>query len=275
MIKALAKRLLIKSVKDSCKESGRWSLREQLASIVPDLTHRYTDFDIDPDDDWTIERIRSLDAFQVSLTLSAAKLIGKEHLTVVDIGDSAGMHLIYLSHLLPKVQSLSVNIDPVAVEKIKAKGLDAICSRAENLSQYGVRADIFQSFEMVEHLLDPASFLYSMSKTGCNYFVITVPYVAQSRVGLGYVRRSQQGIWTAETTHIFELSPEDWSLLFRFSGWEIVHAEKSLQYPLRSFLRVTKPLWRRLDFEGFFGVILKPNRTIANQYKDWPISDSD
>lgn len=274
MLKSLVKKLLIRSVQDSCKERGQQELKEQLASIIPDFSKRYTEFDIEPSDLWTIERIRCLDAFQIALTLMAVKLAKKESLTIADIGDSAGMHITYLRELLPSVQSLSVNIDPVAVEKIKAKGLDAICSRAENLSRHNIKADIFLSFEMLEHLLNPASFLHSMSKTDCDYFVITVPYVAQSRVGLRYVRLGMSGQWTAEQTHIFELSPEDWSLLFRFAGWDVVYEEKALQYPSKSLLRFTKPLWKKIDFEGFYGVILKPNTAISEQYKDWPSTDS-
>lgn len=73
----------------------------------------------------------------------------------------------------------------------------------------------------------------------------------------------------AENTHVFELSPQDWNLIYQFSGWEIVYKEKYTQYPKSFPLVLMKYIWRKFDFDGFYGVILKQNLKYANHYKDW------
>jgi hypothetical protein len=171
------------------------------------------------------------------------------------------------------INSYSVNLDPKAIEKIRQKGLKAIHCRAEDVHKVenGFEPDIFMSYQMVEHLINPIGFLHSMAtQSKCQYFVITVPYVTQSRMGLTHVRSNsfEKGD-CAENTHIFELSPEDWNLIYQFSGWEIVYSDKYKQYPKSFPLALTKHIWRKFDFDGFYGVILKQNLKFANHYKDW------
>jgi len=74
---------------------------------------------------------------------------------------------------------------------------------------------------------------------------------------------------SAENTHIFELSPEDLQLLFKFAGWSVVFERIYLQYPRKHWLRITKNYWRMFDFEGFYGVILKRDSTWSKLYTDW------
>ncbi len=73
----------------------------------------------------------------------------------------------------------------------------------------------------------------------------------------------------AENTHIFELSPEDWKLIFRHSGWNILKERVYLQYPKRHFWFITKALWKKFDFEGFWGAILEKDTTFSDYYQDW------
>lgn len=193
-----------------------------------------------------------------------------ENPVIVDIGDSAGTHLQYLTGLYSNIKCLSVNLDKEAVERIRAKGLNAVHARAEDLDQYNINVDIFLSFQVLEHIMNPCSFLHKLSeKTNTKYFVVTVPYVRKSRVGLHHIRRSASETVKAENTHIFELSPEDWKLIVRHSGYDIVKERVYLQYPKRSFYRLTKYLWRRFDFEGFYGLILKRDNSWSSKYSDW------
>ena len=147
--------------------------------------------------------------------------------------------------------------------------MEAILCKAEDLfEKHNIKADLFLSYEMIEHLYDPVGFLESMSKSvEESYFVLTVPYVVQSRVGLHHIRHQQNREVYPENTHIFELSPADWKLIFNHSGWEIVEELIYRQYPLRSYLRIMKPFWKKYDFEGFYGVILKRNSKWSNCYK--------
>ena len=166
------------------------------------------------------------------------------------------------------------------MEKIQKKGFEAIESRAELLHEhpdFEGSADIFLSYEMIEHLLDPINFLHAMAtKSRCDYFVITIPYLNRSRIGLHHIRQIDKGIAldreaNAETTHIFELSPDDWDLIFRFSGWKIIKSVRYTQYPKNklNLLSSLRYLWRKLDFDGFYGVILEKDDSISKRYQDW------
>ena len=54
-----------------------------------------------------------------------------------------------------------------------------------------------------------------------------------------------------------------------FSGWEIVFRDLYTQYPCAGPFRVMKYLWRRRDFEGFYGVILTRNHKWSRRYRSW------
>lgn len=273
MIKKTLKKFLtslyLKSLDSAIHEQGLDILRERLRSIVPDITNQYTLFKID--NPYLEANVRNMHAFQVSLVDKVMPFFSAP--TIVDIGDSAGTHLQYLMSIYNKthkINSLSVNLDKDAVARIKNKGLNAINARAEELEKYNILADIFFCFEVLEHLSDPANFLHSLSvNTKAQYIVLTVPYLRKSRVSLLHIRNNQPAPVHAENTHIFELSPEDWKLLMRHSGWDIFAEKIYLQYPLWNPYWLTKYFWRKYDFEGFYGVILKRDTTWSSKYLDW------
>ena len=68
---------------------------------------------------------------------------------------------------------------------------------------------------------------------------------------------------------IFELKPSDWELIFKHTGWEINYKNIFLQYPKKNPLRLLKSSWKKYDFEGFYGAILKRNSTWTDKYLDW------
>lgn len=276
LIKSIVFYILNVSLNLASFEQGLRGLKRELAKIVPDLTDQYSSFQVKGA--YLFNKMRSQHAFQIRLALDAISFLnkgGEEVVNIVDIGDSSGTHLAYLTKIAEgKVSASSVNLDPVAIDKIRRKGFDATLSRAELLHEhpeFNKKADIFLSYEMIEHLLDPVSFLHNMAtKSECDFFVVTVPYVWRSRVGLPQVR----GLlldrpFNAETTHVFELSPEDWNLIFKFSGWKIVKQVRYTQYPKYNPMTVSRYLWRKLDFDGFYGVILKKDNSISNKYESW------
>lgn len=277
--KLIVKYVLKKSILASNKERGERSIYEMLPSIVPNITKHFSSVEIDESDSFLNDHIRCQHAFQIKLVLKAIDRLAPKidsHINIVDIGDSSGTHLTYINALLRnkrlKVSTLSVNLDPIAVDKIKAKGLNALRCRAEELHMIegGMEADIFLSFEMLEHLVDPITFLHALATHGkCKYFILTVPYLKKSRIGLHQLRRETKGEMNAENTHIFELCPDDWNLLFTFCGWERIHADIFTLYPKRSILNMSKYIWRALSFEGYYGVILKQNTTVSQLYKAW------
>lgn len=263
------------SIRSAAQEQHLDRLANRLVEIVPDLTSQYTTFSVD--NDFLQVKVRTLHAFQIDLVIKAINYIPpKESLYLVDIGDSSGTHLVYLDAILKNdvrfasdnLKCLSVNLDPIAVEKIASKGIETILCRAEDLYEnYKIKADLIMSFEMLEHLYDPISFLSTLSeKSVSEYFVLTVPYLSQSRIGLHHIRHGQNRAVCPENTHIFELSPTDWKLIFQHAGWKIVNEAIYRQYPFWSVWVLMKPIWKKFDFEGFYGVILKRDRTWAELY---------
>lgn len=280
MIKKTLKKIVYKflqySMYSATKEQNLLELKNRLAKIVPDLSEQYTSHKIEGN--YLLDKMRSQHSFQISLALDAISLLEdkkRENPTIVDIGDSSGTHLQYLQAIGgDNIRTTSVNLDPEAIQKIRNKGFEAIETRAELLHEhpdFKGQADIFLSFQMVEHLLDPVNFLHAMAtKSKCDFFVITVPYLIHSRVGLQQIRyEGDKRPFKAETTHIFELSPEDWNLIFKFSGWKIIKSVRYTQYPKKNPLTLLRYLWRRIDFDGFYGVILQKDDSFSKQYKDW------
>jgi SAM-dependent methyltransferase len=273
--RALYQKLSAASLDAAAKEQDLLDLRQRLRAILPDIRDQYS---LAMDEAEYLRywecKMRSLHAFQVQTALKAIAHLGGSDLVLVDIGDSCGNHAAYLKALEPRIKRvISVNLDPVAVEKVKAKGGDALLARAEEMDLEGVAPDLFMSFEMVEHLTDPLRFLHRLATLGRSpWLLMTVPYVRQSRFGgreLDMAAHALPSTITAEEMHLFELSPRDWVRLARFSGFSPVLQRIYRQYPTRHPLVVTAPLWARLDFEGFFAVLLKRDLSLANRYTAW------
>lgn len=270
---ALQERMLIRSLRAALREQGLSDLYERLARSGPDIRHQYTMHEVATE--YAETKVRAQHAFQMFMADKALQRVRRpsgQPLTVVDIGDSAGTHIQYLQALHPTLQlrCLSVNLDPQAVAKIQAKGMEAVCMRAEELSKAGIDANLFLSFETVEHLMDPIRFLRDLSHVShCEALVLTVPYVAQSRLGLHHIRAARREAVAPENTHIFELSPGDWRLAFQHAGWAVAYDRIYLQYPRRGPLRLLKPWWKRVDFEGFWGAVLMRDATWSHLYQGW------
>lgn len=273
-INIFIQRISAPSIKLALKESRRDKLVERLRSIEPDISRQYshtTEFN----DYWEL-KLRAQHAFQCSIMLKAIEGDSCDKLTVVDIGDSAGTHMRYLSELVKdrfRLNTISVNLDPIAIEKIKSRGQEAILCRAEELNfENNGDINLFTTFQMVEHLHNPALFFRTLAKKSyCNRIVVTVPYVRISRVGLYSIRRRFQKPVFAEDEHIFELSPADWQLLMLHSGWKVIHSEIYYQYPRKIPLisQLLRIFWRETDFEGFLGFILEKDTSFSDYYQDW------
>jgi len=269
MKKKIFYHVLTGSLKKAAREQGLDGLAAQLRSIVPDISEQYSTFKLDSV--YLESKVRNVHAFQISLV---NRIVGQfRDPVIVDIGDSSGTHLQYITGIHSRgknIKALSVNMDPKAIKKIKGKGIDTVNAKAEDLSKYDINADIFLCFQTLEHLTDPCRFLYQLSsKTNAKYLIVTVPYVRESRVGLHHIRSNQEGTVGSERVHIHELNPENWKLLMRHCGWEIAEDRVYLQFPRRGFFSLTRPLWSRFDFEGFYGLILKRDDTWSSRYLDW------
>ena len=263
------------SLKSAIKEQNLNSRLSQVETIVKNHSDHYNSVKIEGD--YWEYKVKALHAFQVDFGIKCIEkvkkiLSDKKDLTIVDIGDSSGNHITYFRELIKdiNIKTLSVNIDQTAVEKIKKKGLNAIHSRAEDIEKHNINPDIFISFQTIEHLNSPITFMRSIAqKTSCDFYLITVPYVSTSRLGLEHIRGNFENPIIAENIHIFELCPNDWKLLFKHSGWEPIEEKIFWQYPKKKPLRILKKSWAKYDFEGFYGILLKKNNYWTNKYLDW------
>ena len=262
------------SLKKAAVENKWKDSIEELKRIVPDEDIVNQEFSEKTETSVARLKRRALQAFQCSLMLKALEGRSSRKLTVVDIGDSAGTHMRYLKKLTEgkfDVDTISVNLDERAIERIKARGMKAVHSRAEELSLGEKNIDLFTSFQMVEHLHNPSIFFRRLAKKSKgNRILLTVPYLKKSRVGLHNIRNGFLKPIRAEEEHIFELSPEDWTLLFLHSGWKVVHSEIYHQYPKWSLLEpFWKLFWKATDYEGYWGAILEKDTKISDYYQDW------
>lgn len=275
--KAVYQRLSAASIRAAIAEQKLTPLVERMREIAPDLRAHFTaPFDEIEYARYWEWKMRGQQAWQVRCALAALRHLDGDGLVLADIGDSSGHHGTFIKALAPdgKVSRVvSVNLDPVAVEKVLAKGGDAVLSRAEDLDLSSIKPDLFMSFETIEHLTDPVRFLHALATRGSSpYLLMTVPYCRTSRFGGGRLREPMES-WpknlTAEDVHVYELSADDWLLMARFAGWRPIFTDTYLQYPRRSPLRLTRPMWNRLDFEGFFATFLIRDLTVAQRYADW------
>lgn len=275
--RAVYQRLSAASIKSAISEQNLAPLVERMRRVAPDLRAHFTaSFDEIEYARYWEWKMRGQQAWQIRCALTALQHLAGDGLVLADIGDSSGHHGMFIKALAPpgKISRVvSVNLDPVAVEKVRAKGGDAILSRAEELNLSSIKPDLFMSFETVEHLTDPVRFLHGLATRGSSpYLLMTVPYCRTSRFGGGRLREPMDS-WprnlTAEDVHVYEFSADDWLLMARFAGWRPIFTDIYLQYPRRSPLRVMQPIWRRLDFEGFFAAFLTRDLTVAERYADW------
>ncbi len=266
-----------KSLLAAIRDQGLVETLADLRAAIPDIRDQYTtSFDETEYVRYWEIKMRALHAWQIKCALDALEHIHGEILIIGDIGDSSGNHAIYLrnSKAAERIDRvISINLDETAIEKVKSKGGDAILSRAEEIQMQGLNVDVFFSFETIEHLTDPVRFLHNLAeKSQTEYLLMTVPYRRESRFG-GEHMRLPEGVlpdkMTPEEVHIYEFSPEDWLLLARFAGYRPVFHRTYRQYPRSGIWRLTAPLWRKLDFEGFFGVLLKRDPSLSNRYTGW------
>ena len=117
-------KILNLSLNSSAREHGLVKIRDDLIKALPNINDQYTSVDID--DDYKINNLRTLHAFQIKIAKRAISFLDNVLCpTIVDIGDSSGVHLQYLQNIYQrnKLRVLSVNIDPEAV-KNSCKGFE-------------------------------------------------------------------------------------------------------------------------------------------------------
>ncbi|MBL7074352.1 methyltransferase domain-containing protein [candidate division KSB1 bacterium] len=263
------------SISKAKKQQALSDLVNILRRIVPNIAKQETGKDNGFHSGWEL-KMRAQQAFQCLIMMRAIEDISKKEIMVVDIGDAYGTQMLYLKEIAKRkheIETLSVNLDPVAINTIQGQGLTAILKRAEDIEPEDVNgnADLITLFETMEHLNNPVFFLQRMAeKSLCNRMLVTVPYLSKSRMGLHHIRSQSHDPCYARNTHVFELNPEDWSLLFFHSGWKVIYSWIYYQYPRKWPLisGLLRWYWRRGDYEGFWAAILQKDSTYTELYKD-------
>jgi len=219
-------------------------------------------------------RIRLLICGEVFFTMDIIKaLINRERsCTYLDIGDSDGSMRLLLNEAIPHfhIESLGVNLQPKAIEKIRQKGLKAECLDAMEVGKTGMKYDVVSLFETLEHLPNPIGFLEGIHDTVGHRLIISVPLVTKSRVSLRYLNDgwSKDKTPTIENTHIFELSPDDWKKIFLHTGWRVEREWSLRQFPEKGVLKIMMQYaWRKISFEGFWFVALTKDTFCKDKFR--------
>ncbi len=277
--------LLFWSLKKALKYQKLDELFQELCLAIPDISNQYTNPDgMNCMDEKSPDyvpfyafKVRAQHTFQIFFTIRMIqKYCKNEPFIIADIGDSSGNHIKYLQILQNRYHyrikdAYSVNIDPVAIQKIRDNGGNAFLQKAENLQEINLSCDVMVSFEMLEHLSSPADFLYKLSKNPPSHFVLfTVPFLKKSRVGLHHIRLGIDNQFAyPEDVHFFELSPQDWKLLAIHCGWEVCDEWIYYQYPNHFLYSWLKPIWEKYEYLGFYAFALKPNPSYSRLYTGW------
>ncbi|MDO8282169.1 MAG: class I SAM-dependent methyltransferase [Thermodesulfovibrionia bacterium] len=265
---SLSRAAVNRAVKENDELSAIWGLSY---NILPSLDEHYITARLSEEESL---RARLLICSQASFLRKVITVISENGQAVnnyLDIGDSDGSARILLKESMKNVDidTLGINLQPKAVEKMKQKGLEAECIDAMELSKQGRRYDIVSVFETLEHLPNPIGFLESIHSIVNHRLAISVPLICKSRVSLRYLDDKWPGdkIPTIENIHVFELSPEDWSKIFLHCGWEIEFEKKVRQFPKKGMLALLmKYTWRKISFEGYWFVSLKKNDEYRKRY---------
>ena len=233
--------------------------------FIGDIIGQYTTSELDTA--YLQVKVRALHSFQKELiNLAVLSCINSSDIkTVIDLGDSSGRHLGYVKELIGEAKYIGVNVDKEAIKKIDERGFIGVQGSIQSFIYNNPNiqwADLIMMFETLEHLEDPLLVLKGLRALSfkCKRLIITVPYVSRSRIGLHHLKKKGESFnKSPEDIHLFELSPYDWKLLFEYTGWEVVYEQIYYQYP-RVLGLILKYYWRRFDFEGFWGAILKRGR---------------
>ena len=120
----IKEKINVYSVRRALEQQNLVRRVKQLRKIVPDISQQESSDT--PAGYWETKR-RGLQAFQCNMMLKSIELLpNSSERLIVDIGDSAGTHMLYLTELLKnkcQIKTISVNLDPRAIEKIKKRGV--------------------------------------------------------------------------------------------------------------------------------------------------------
>lgn len=108
---------------------------------------------------------------------SVSKLIDSNNKLVGDIGAGFGIFLDELRKIKPQNNYIAVEPSLKMADICKEKGFEVMCSCLEEIDGFEDKFDLLTAFELLEHLYEPASFLYkiySLLKPGGYLYLTTL-----------------------------------------------------------------------------------------------------
>lgn len=262
-----SKKAIYASVKSNKEHLEMW---DRSKDIFNSLHDHFTGGHVDDETEYRIRFLISAEAAYVKSEIK--KIISmKNKCSYLDVGDSDGSVRILIERSMndESVKTMGVNLQKAAVEKIRAKGMDALHMDAMDLGRTGVTYDVVSLFETLEHLPNPIGFLEQIHTVVGQNLIVSVPFVPRSRVSLKYLEdKSTANDYTIENVHIFELSRPDWKKIFSHTGWRVEGEWVLLQFPKFGILRlIMQTYWRKTSFEGFWFVTLTEDDKFKKLYK--------
>lgn len=258
-----------KAVSRAPEMQNMWDVSRQ---VLPDLTDHYASVTVDAEAQMRLRLLLCAQALFIHKVYAGLIAQGQAVKSWVDVGDSDGAARELFLRRFPDaagIETLGVNMEQEAVDMIRRRGLAAECMNAMDLHTRGYDCDLVSVFETLEHMPNPIGFLENMQQVVGKRLIISVPLVVTSRVGLLYqsAKWDQRKEARYSNNHVFELSPRDWTKLFRHTGWSIDDEWKVRQYPKTGPLKlVMQYAWRKLSFEGYWFVSLKKDTTVSGRF---------
>lgn len=166
-----------------------------------------------------VAEIRREKIFRPRAIKIAAILAGKQNLTIGDIGTGFGIFLEELAKTAPGNRLIAIEPSKEMAEMCRAKNLIVIEKLLENIEDSIGYYDVLTSFELFEHLFDPAAFLntvHRLLKPGGLFIMTTLN-------GLGFDIRI---LWDKSKSltpphHLNFFNPKAFEILFGRVGFEI------------------------------------------------------
>jgi SAM-dependent methyltransferase len=122
------------------------------------------------------DRLHELEVLYCSQYEQMRQFIGRDNLTIVDVGCGLGFFPYSIQAKFPGAKITSVDISPEAVSHLKQKGVNAILGDFLDVNLPDGQFDVVYMREVLEHLYEPLSYVRkvkSLLKKGGLFFYTT------------------------------------------------------------------------------------------------------
>lgn len=147
--------------------------------------------------------------------------VNKE-MVVGDIGAGFGLFLEELKKIVPENRFIAIEPSSEMADICSSKGLDVECTCLEDMKGMEEKFDILTTFELLEHLFEPASFFkkaYSILKPGGYLFLTTL-----NGKGFDILSLWEKSKSIAPPHHLNFFNMDSVSNLLKNTGFDIVEA---------------------------------------------------